>query len=423
MTKPDCLLARVLTGKYCRNTSFLECEAPSSCSHGWRGILHGRDLLKTNLGKALGNGLTTKVWQDSWISTSEMLLPYGPVKDDVKDLRVSDLLTTDLTWNTKRIEEILPQFSTKILALRPSQQGAEDVYIWHPAPSGSYSTKSGYISSIACKEFTQERSMSSGENKFDWYKEVWSGPYSPKIKVFIWSILHQAIPVGEALQRRGVTTESKCIRCGEVETINHIFFTCFFAQQTWQSLLTLPAVHLAAATSFKEALIQFRNIVCLPPYGITSNILPWMCWTLWTARNQLIFENKSPSQRETTTKALKTAREWAQAQEGLTKQHQQPITKLIPHRRQELDISDLTVCFTDAAWDKASNKAGLAWTFNQQATSMTHEGSKVSDHVSSALMAEALAIREALQSAISLDITRIKINSDNQTLIRVITAR
>ncbi|KAG5395391.1 hypothetical protein IGI04_025354 [Brassica rapa subsp. trilocularis] len=147
-----------------------------------------------------------------------------------------------------------------------------------------------------------------------------------------------------------------------------------------------------------------------------------MCWTLWTARNQLIFENKSPSQRETTTKALKTAREWAQAQEGLTKQHQQPITKLIPHRRQELDISDLTVCFTDAAWDKASNKAGLAWTFNQQATSMTHEGSKVSDHVSSALMAEALAIREALQSAISLDITRIKINSDNQTLIRVINS-
>ncbi|CAN6985489.1 unnamed protein product [Brassica oleracea var. botrytis] len=35
-------------------------------------------------------------------------------------------------------------------------------------------------------------------------------------------------------------------------------------------------------------------------------------------------------------------------------------------------------------------------------------------------MAEALAVRAALQSAILLDISTIKVNSDNQTLIRVI---
>ncbi|KAF2578842.1 hypothetical protein F2Q68_00005740 [Brassica cretica] len=60
------------------------------------------------------------------------------------------------------------------------------------------------------------------------------------------------------------------------------------------------------------------------------------------------------------------------------------------------------------------------WIFSNRATSMEHQGSSASDHVSSVLMAEALAVRAALQSAIPLDISTIKVNSDNQTLIRVI---
>lgn len=46
LANPECLLARVLLGKYCHNKSFMDVQSPSSCSHGWRSILHGRDLLK-----------------------------------------------------------------------------------------------------------------------------------------------------------------------------------------------------------------------------------------------------------------------------------------------------------------------------------------------------------------------------------------
>ncbi|KAF2577921.1 hypothetical protein F2Q70_00012650 [Brassica cretica] len=53
------------------------------------------------------------------------------------------------------------------------------------------------------------------------------------------------------------------------------------------------------------------------------------------------------------------------------------------------------------------------WIFNNRATSMEHQGSSASDHVSSVLMAEALAVRAALQSAILLDISTIKTH-DNE---------
>lgn len=111
LTSPSCLLARVLTGKYCHKKSFLDAQLPAVCSHSWRSILHGRDLLKENLGKAIGNDQNTKVWKDTWISLDNSSKPMGPIHESALDLRVSDLLTDDLQWNKARIEQYLPDFS------------------------------------------------------------------------------------------------------------------------------------------------------------------------------------------------------------------------------------------------------------------------------------------------------------------------
>ena len=40
------LLARVLLGKYCHDQTFLKVSTSSFCSHGWRSILAGREILK-----------------------------------------------------------------------------------------------------------------------------------------------------------------------------------------------------------------------------------------------------------------------------------------------------------------------------------------------------------------------------------------
>lgn len=46
ITVPDSLLARVLRGKYCHKKNFLIVDLPATCSHGWRGIIQGRNLLR-----------------------------------------------------------------------------------------------------------------------------------------------------------------------------------------------------------------------------------------------------------------------------------------------------------------------------------------------------------------------------------------
>ena len=111
LTNPDCLLSRLFMGKYCHNSSLLKVQ-PSKSSHGWNGILAGRDLLLKQLGKVIGNGSETKIWFDPWISTSQKLLPHGPLKEGYNDLYVSDLITRgSCTWNKEKIMSLLPDFT------------------------------------------------------------------------------------------------------------------------------------------------------------------------------------------------------------------------------------------------------------------------------------------------------------------------
>lgn len=73
-----------------------------------------------------------------------------------------------------------------------------------------------------------------------------------------------------------------------------------------------------------------------------------------------------------------------------------------------------------AAWNKETLQAGLAWTFTGSGFSSAVEGSSTQDYNKSPLVAEALAMRLALIKAATLEITSLRMSSDNLTLIRAI---
>ena len=128
-------------------------------------------------------------------------------------------------------------------------------------------------------------------NSFDWIKDIWRGNFSPKMRMFLWSIVQNALPLGVNLQHRGINSEAVCKRCKDVETAMHTFFFCPFAQRVWELIPLHRRMSIATDRNFKDAIIKFRKDVCLPPSGVSGNILPWVCWALWIARNTLIFED------------------------------------------------------------------------------------------------------------------------------------
>ncbi|XP_010419407.1 PREDICTED: uncharacterized protein LOC104705120 [Camelina sativa] len=221
LTRPNSLLARVLLGKYCNSTSFLECNAPNSASHGWRGICIGRDLLKPNLGKLIGSGQETLLWYEPWISLSQRITPMGPPSEMSANLWK--------TWDHEKVKALLPAYEKEILALQPSKKGARDCHLWLLTSSGIYTAKSGYLG--ATQKGNDPPPIDPSPTPFDWYKEIWNIRCLPKLKFFLWKAMHDALPVGENLKIRGGNPSTSCPHCLQEETVVHLFFHCPFAAQ------------------------------------------------------------------------------------------------------------------------------------------------------------------------------------------------
>ena len=331
------------------------------------------------------------------------------------DLTVSDLLTSDMKWNKKRVEELLPLVAEEIQMIHPGNQSTEDIYVWQPLQTGKYTTKSGYYTAAMKGQRIQEPMPDA----FEWVKDIWNAKCSPKMKLFMWSIILEAIPLGELLQRRGIQSEALCVRCKGVESVMHTFFNCPFAQEVWKLILLRQVVHLATEVDFKKAVIAFRRVICLSPSGVSSTILPWVCWALWTARNTLLFEKRTLTPTEVATKALRLAREWINAQSHqIQSTNALPQSKRKPQTRSNTD--DTPICKSDAAYDAQSRRAGLAWIINKPSESMIYRESKTHGFVPSPLVAEALALRAGLIDAVKLELPKLRMLSDNSTLIRAI---
>ncbi|CAA7058132.1 unnamed protein product [Microthlaspi erraticum] len=117
------------------------------------------------------------------------------------------------------------------------------------------------------------------------------------------------------------------------------------------------------------------------------------------------------------TKAIMEAREWQQAQ--LIIKQSQPQIK--PTTTSATNPNTIT-CFTDGSWCKETKAGGAGWIFVDPEGKELSCGQTAERSVTSPIMAEALAIRSALNQALDNGITNLMINSDAQELLRAINS-
>ena len=407
---PDCLLGRILLGKYCLNENLLNCSAPKAASHGWQSILTGRDLLLKNLGWVLGDGADINVWDDPWLRLDSPCRPMGPATEASAHWRVSDLLHADTgEWNRERIQAILPFEEDRILAIQPSTKGAPDVLKWLGTLSGNYSVKSGYFT--AMEEVTEAILEDEAAPEFDWKKTVWNLKIGPKTKMFVWKCLRGILPIGERLLARHINIDHNCKRCGSLESINHLIFHCPYAREVWKLAPLAGSFGISGLTDLRADWSDLHSQKCLPPTGIISTpLIPWIMWSLWKARNKFVFENHAGAPADTLSQAIVAARDWELAQ---TPKGERPP---IPMKPPSLETAN--VARSDAAWSSSSQLAGLGWVvLNQDHKTLHQRGRRL---IPSALIAEGLALKEAVTACISRDFKVARFESDSSQLIRAI---
>jgi hypothetical protein len=152
---------------------------------------------------------------------------------------------------------------------------------WALEPGGKFSVSSLYRKINQGPSLPQE-------------KLIWKANLPLKIKIFLWQMAKGKMLANEQLQHRHVNSDGKYTLCGQVESINHIFFSCVLACIMWSGI--------------REAFGVQWNPKNLPEFLLILNQLTpilrqsfWVLfaaqsWALWLIRNKLSIEKSFPEQ-------------------------------------------------------------------------------------------------------------------------------
>ncbi|KAK2365713.1 Ribonuclease H superfamily protein [Trifolium repens] len=307
-TQPDSLVARVLKAKYFPNCHFMKAKLCHTSSYTWRSIMQARWILQKGCLWSIGNGEQVHMWEDNWLPHQNGFKVWSRQQTGNDLSMVKDLInSTTNCWNTALIHQLfLPFEAHQICQIPLLDPPTQDELLWPHTTDGSYSVKSGYHAAVEWEGNSQVGSSTSNTNP-TWHY-LWKQKIPPKHAHLIWRILHHALPVRDNLNNRGVKCSPICPRCSRgLETIDHMFMNCEWAKVIWfGSPMCIKFNNRDNHLSFSDWL---ANILTNSDNKCVTNVSS-LIYSMWHARNMLIFQEKDIPVTAVIQQALTIAAEY-----------------------------------------------------------------------------------------------------------------
>ncbi|CAD5323157.1 unnamed protein product [Arabidopsis thaliana] len=217
---------------------------------GYQSIHEAQDLIKQGIRVVIGNGASTNIWKDPWISSkpakgvlSTRMLPQGLHHSALNLSFVKDLIVDQgREWNLELLRSLFPEeVVSSISQIRLGACNTKDCFAWDYSLDGQYSVKSGYW--VQMQVIRQERGIREvlQPSLSPIYHQIWSSDNPPKIQHFLWRCVSNCLSVAGNLYHRHLARDGACARCpNHVESVNHLLFTCSFARLVW-AISPIPA--------------------------------------------------------------------------------------------------------------------------------------------------------------------------------------
>lgn len=283
LNNPTSLVARVFKARYFNNTSLFEASRGGGVSYIWSGMWQAKEALKNGFKWVLGNGENIRIFEDPWIRGKDRFMADNTHTGTSWGMKVRELfIPGEKQWDESKVNSIVTTVDAKaILAIPIPKSQVPDRIAWAFSPDGKYSVKSGY------KYWHDRFSDCKHEVSSQGWAKLWKLEVPHKIRVFLWKICRNNIPVRYIMRRKGVQTSIICPMClNDVEHLLHIFLDCSFAKECWQALnLNFDTLTVESAPDWllqrlaeddKERMVQVATIL----------------WSIWTTRNMKVWENK-----------------------------------------------------------------------------------------------------------------------------------
>ncbi|CAI9096996.1 OLC1v1033276C1 [Oldenlandia corymbosa var. corymbosa] len=246
---PDALLSRFYAARYCRQYDLLSVQPGKNATWGWRGVLWGRDLLKTGLKWQVANGERIPI-SANWIPNSPNPLAFCTWQA-ISPPMVSSLIDVNREWCIPSLRALFPDHIVhQILSIYLPSPGSlhKDRQFWALDSSGEYTVRS-------------------------------------------------------ALSHRGLSSVARCVRCGlKGETTSHMLLDCDDPRLIWRLSSLGFDFTSGTACSFADWFVDWMEHALVD--DVRSQSL-FLLWEIWKDRNCHVFsEADLPPPHEMVARAL-----------------------------------------------------------------------------------------------------------------------
>ena len=305
---PNCLMARLLKGRYYPDTNIMNATQGRKASYVWKSILHGRDLVKKGLRCCIGDGSLINAWLDPWLP---LHTPRPPLKTEAapEHLMVSELFNSNRTdWEVNKLRNwIVSGDIETIKSIKLCSTAKDDLIGWHYTKDGMYTVKSAYWLATHLPNID---GLPPPPGNVTLKQLLWKINTAPKLQHFCWKLLSGAIATGEMLRYRHINRDSTCKRCcAAEETTQHLFFDCEYAKATWRASGIPLTILVNETASWDDKLRAILTHNPATPLYLRHLSL-WILWRLWKSRNTLTFQQKHIPWEFTIKLAKRDAAEW-----------------------------------------------------------------------------------------------------------------
>ncbi|XP_058774671.1 uncharacterized protein LOC131648950 [Vicia villosa] len=306
---------------------------------------------------------------EPWLRDGERKCQNGPQQQGVYNIIVSNLMLDNVKqWNMELLRDLFDYTTIEdIIQVPLVEEVTEDRLVWKEEENGCYSVRSGY------RMWRNMRGKSGNSEVPRIWSNVWGIKAPPRVKHLIWRICHDCLPTRSRLRQHHV-------QCPDVKSF-------------------------------------FGDICDKEDSNIVGRVAVMMD-VIWRNINDFIWNDEKEEASKLGWLGFHKWQEWFEAQKhvGVDSGQHHEIHWIPP-------LSGQNKCNVDAGFNNICGTSNRGWCFRNSSGDFLVAGVAWDPGKLSIIEAEAIALKEAIQQAITMNMDQVIFESDSLRVVQAVKAK
>lgn len=236
----------------------------------------------------VGNGRQIDFWLDNWHSSGILKDQFPLLFFKVKDQSIS-ISNMKIAWRIgdwNSLWRIMPTVENAV-DLNSLSDIIAQLQLTEKSDVIKWKNNNGIFSSALAYSLSDNSHQAN--NRWTTLRSI---KIPHRIRLFLWQSEHQRLPTLVLLERRSIIRDATCQWCSQsVETQEHLFFDCSLATFSWSVFKNWTNFLLPSFSEFHSISQCFASVRAKNRSPISDICLASVFWSIWLARNDLIYKN------------------------------------------------------------------------------------------------------------------------------------